>query len=66
MYFSLIDLMRSPELVKKIGQDSLKTIVHNREQLIKKGVWVVKRNLYLEERKRVEEGKLRKSKDKTE
>jgi hypothetical protein len=53
--------MRSPELIKKIGEDYLTFIVNNREQLIKQEIWVVKRNLQLEEKKKAEEDK-RKSK----
>lgn len=49
--------MRSPELIKKIGQDYLDFIVNNREQLIKQEIWAVKRNLQLEEKKKAEEDK---------
>lgn len=56
-HYILIDLMRSPELIKKIGEDYLTFIVNNREQLIKQEIWVVKRNLQLEEKKKAEEEK---------
>ena len=62
MYYSLIDIMRSPELIKRIGQDYLKFIVETREDLIKQGIWVVKRNLQLEEKKRLELLKLKSNK----
>lgn len=63
MYYSLIDIMRSPELIKRIGQDYLKFIVDNREDLIKQSIWLVRRNLQLEEKKKMEEMK-RKTKHK--
>jgi hypothetical protein len=63
MYYSLIDIMRSPELVKRIGEDYLKFIEDTREDLIKQSIWVVRRNLQLEEKKKFEELK-RKSKQK--
>lgn len=63
MYYSLIDIMRSPELVKRIGEDYLKFIEDTREDLIKQSIWVVRRNLQLEEKKKLEELK-RKSKNK--
>jgi hypothetical protein len=62
MYYSLIDIMRSPELIKRIGQDYLKFIVETREDLIKQIIWVVKRNLQLEEKKRLELLKLKSNK----
>lgn len=49
--------MRSPELVKRIGQDYLANILTNRKNLIKQQIWVVKRNIQLEEKKKAEENK---------
>jgi hypothetical protein len=65
MYYSLIDIMRSPELVKRIGDDYLKFVEDTREDLIKQSIWVVRRKLQLEEKKKLEELK-RKSKQKDE
>lgn len=56
-HYILIDLMRSPELVKRIGQDYLANILNNRKKLIKQQIWVVKRNIQLEEKKKAEESK---------
>ena len=55
MYYSLIDLLRSPELIKRIGQEYLHFMVDNREQLVKQQIWIVKRDMLLEEKKKQEE-----------
>lgn len=57
MYYILIDLLRSPELIKQIGQEYLTFKLKSRDQLVKQQIWLVKRDMLLEEKKREEERK---------
>lgn len=59
IYYSLVDIVRSPELVKRVGEDYLQFIEDTREDLIKQSIWVVRRNLQLEEKKKLEDQKRR-------
>lgn len=48
MYYKLIDLIRSPELIKMITKECDECVGRNRDQHIKGQVWVVKRKMHLE------------------
>jgi len=64
MYFTLLDLLRSPELVKKIGDEYLEFMIENREMNIKQQVWIVKRDMLIEEKKKNDELKAQKENEK--
>ena len=54
MYYSLLDLIRSPELIKMITGEFDTHVVETRQKMIKERVWAVKRKMFLEDRKRRE------------
>jgi hypothetical protein len=63
MYYKLIDLMRSPELIKLIGEEYHAYMMNSRDQLIKQQIWIVKRDIMVENQKKLE-AKMRKKRDK--
>ena len=48
LFYQLIDLVRSPEIIKKITNDYGDHVKENMTKHTKEQIWVVKRKLYLE------------------
>lgn len=63
-YVKLIDLMRSPELIKHITKSFDDHSQNVRDNHIKEQVWVVKRDLFIEENRQLKKKLSQKKKSK--
>ena len=52
-YAKLLDIVRSPELIKFVTKNMDDHIMKNRDKQIKEQVWVVKRDLFVEEQEKI-------------
>lgn len=61
MFYKLIDLVRSPELIKTITKECDEHVNRNRDRHIKEQVWVVKRKIYLEKLQEMKDNEKKRS-----
>ena len=52
-YAKLLDIIRSPELIKFVTKNMDEHFIKNRDKHIKEQVWVVKRDLFVEEQEKI-------------
>ena len=52
-YAKLLDIIRSPELIKFVTKNMDEHFIKNGDKHIKEQVWVVKRDLFVEEQEKI-------------
>ena len=55
LFYKLLDLIRSPELIKMVTGELDEHVVKDRDRHIKEQIWVVKRKMFLDQTEQAKE-----------